>query len=46
MAPNSPYDTATCYIIVNDMNPDQAIYHITTPKNTPLVLGDHLPFEG
>lgn len=46
MAPNSSYDTATCYIVVNDMNPVEAIYHITTPKNTPLVLGDHLPFDG
>ncbi|MCF8244675.1 MAG: T9SS type A sorting domain-containing protein [Saprospiraceae bacterium] len=45
MAPNSPYDTATCYIVVNDLNPVVAVFHMTTPKNTPLVLGDHLPLE-
>ncbi len=46
MAPNNPYDTATCYIIVDDLNPVLSIFNITTPKNTPLVLGDNLPFDG
>lgn len=40
------FDTATCYIVVNDLNPVLPVYEIRTPKNTPLVLGDHLPFEG
>ncbi len=46
MAPNNPYDTATCYIIVDDLNPVLPVFNITTPRNTPLVLGDHLPFGG
>jgi hypothetical protein len=36
-------ETATCYIVVSNQNPVEAVYQITTPKNTPLVLGDHLP---
>lgn len=39
------YDTATCHIVVNDLNPSLTVFHMTTPKNTPLVLGDHLPFD-
>lgn len=45
MAPNGPYDTATCYIVVDDLNPVLPTFHITTPKNSALVLGDHLPFD-
>ncbi|MEZ4962040.1 MAG: Ig-like domain-containing protein [Saprospiraceae bacterium] len=40
---SSQYDIATCYIIVSNMNPVKPVYQITIPKNTPLVLGDHLP---
>lgn len=46
MAPNSPFDTTSCYIVVNDLNPVLPVFQITTPKNTPLVLGDHLPLGG
>lgn len=43
--PNSGYfEYATCYIVVSDLNPVLAVYQMSTPKNTPLVLGDHLPF--
>ena len=43
--PNSGYfEYATCYIVVSNLNPDKPVYQMTTPKNTPLVLGDHLPF--
>lgn len=43
--PNSGYfEYASCYIVVSDLNPDKPVYQMTTPKNTPLVLGDHLPF--
>lgn len=44
-APNSPYDTATCHIVVNDLNPELPVFQMVTPKNTPLVLGDHLPLD-
>ena len=37
-------DTATCYIIVDDLKPELSFYELTVPKETPLVLGDHLPF--
>ncbi len=47
MPPSSnTYEYATCYIVVNDQNPVRPVYQITSPKNTPLVLGDHLPFDG
>ncbi|MAT54465.1 MAG: hypothetical protein CMN32_08275 [Saprospirales bacterium] len=43
--PNSGYfEYATCYIVVSDLNPDLPVFQMSTPKNTPLVLGDHLPF--
>ena len=41
---NAPFEYATCYIVVSNLNPVQPVYQMTTPKNTPLVLGDHLPF--
>lgn len=44
VGPNT-YDTATCYIVVNDLNPALPVFQMTTPKNTPLVLGDHLPLD-
>ncbi len=45
--PNSNnYEFATCYIVVSDHDPVLSVYQITSPKNTPLVLGDHLPFDG
>lgn len=43
--PNTTYtEYATCYIIVGNQDPELPVFQITTPKNTPLVLGDHLPF--
>jgi Secretion system C-terminal sorting domain/Bacterial Ig domain len=45
-APNGSFDTVWCYIIVDDLNPILPVYQITSPKNTPLVLGDHLPLDG
>ena len=38
-------DTATCYIVVDDLVPAQSTFELFVPENTPLVLGDHLPFE-
>ncbi len=46
VGPNNAYEEANCYIVVNDLIPVLPVFHMTTPKNTPLVLGDHLPFEG
>lgn len=44
--PNSgAYEYATCYIVVSDLDPSKPVFNMVTPKNTPLVLGDHLPFE-
>lgn len=44
-APGTNYtEYATCYIIVSNQNPELPVFQITSPKNTPLVLGDHLPF--
>ncbi len=40
---SSQFDIATCYIIVSNLNPAKPVYQISIPKNTPLVLGDHLP---
>lgn len=37
-------ETATCYIVVSDLMPEATVYDLVTSKNTPLVLGDHLPF--
>lgn len=37
-------DTATCYIIVDDFKPELPVYELVVPEETPLVLGDHLPF--
>ncbi|MEO1055214.1 MAG: Ig-like domain-containing protein [Bacteroidota bacterium] len=37
-------DTAICYIIVDDLTPELPVYNIAVPENTPLVLGDHIPF--
>ncbi|MCC6726520.1 MAG: T9SS type A sorting domain-containing protein, partial [Saprospiraceae bacterium] len=45
-APNGSFDTVWCHIIVDDLNPVLPVYQITSPKNTPLVLGDHLPLDG
>ncbi|MBI5914897.1 MAG: T9SS type A sorting domain-containing protein [Bacteroidetes bacterium] len=45
MPPNGSYDTAYCYIVVSDLNPAIPEFNMITPKNTPLVLGDHLPFQ-
>jgi Secretion system C-terminal sorting domain/Bacterial Ig domain len=46
-APNSSgFDTVWCYIVVDDLNPILPVYQITSPKNTPLALGDHLPLDG
>lgn len=42
---NGDYEYAVCYIVVNNLNPVKPVFQITTPKNTPLVLGDHLPFS-
>lgn len=43
--PNSgAYEYATCYIVVSDQEPSKPVFNVITPKNTPLVLGDHLPF--
>ena len=39
-------DTATCYIIVDDLQPEKPVYELVVPEATPLVLGDHLPFLG
>ncbi len=41
---NGYVEYATCYIVVSNLNPAKPVYQMTTPKNTPLVLGDHLPF--
>ena len=37
-------DTATCYIVVDDLMPSLPVFELTAPKETPLVLGDNLPF--
>ena len=37
------YEEAWVYIVVSNQNPAKPVFHITTPKNTPMVLGDHLP---
>ena len=37
-------DTATCFIVVDDQTPAKPVYNITLPEETPLVLGDLLPF--
>ncbi len=37
-------DTATCYIIVDDLKPELPVYELIVPEETPLVMGDHLPF--
>lgn len=42
---NANFEYAQCYIVVNDQDPGEAVFHIVTPKNTPMVLGDHLPFD-
>lgn len=42
---NGEYEYAVCYIVVNNLNPVRPVFQITSPKNTPLVLGDHLPFD-
>jgi Big-like domain-containing protein/type IX secretion system substrate protein len=39
------YEYATCYIVVSDLDPSKPVFNVITPKNTPIVLGDHLPFE-
>ncbi len=45
--PNSgAWETATCRIVVSNQNPANAVYRFRTPKNTPFVIGDHLPFTG
>ncbi len=45
-SPNSGYsEEAWCYIFVNNLNPSKPVYQISTPKNTPIVLGDHLPIS-
>lgn len=44
--PNSgSFEYAVCYIVVDNQNPILPVFHIQTAKNTPMVLGDHLPFE-
>lgn len=42
---NSTYEYAVCYIVVNNLNPSKPVFQMTSPKNTALVLGDHLPFS-
>ena len=37
-------DTATCYIIVNNLLPSIPVYDLNVPTETPLVLGNNLPF--
>lgn len=45
-SPNSGYfEEAWCYIVVSNQNPVKPVFQIATPKNTPMVLGDHLPIE-
>jgi hypothetical protein len=41
---SSAFEYATCYIIVNNLKPALPVYQVSTARNTPLVLGDHLPF--
>ncbi len=46
-SPGSNYsETAHCYIVVEDLNPELALYNLITPEKTPVALGDHLPFAG
>ena len=37
-------DTATCYIVVDNLLPSLPVYDLIVPEETPLVLGDNLPF--
>lgn len=38
------WESATCYIVVSNQNPVQPVFRFSTPRNTPFVIGDHLPF--
>ena len=45
-SPSSNYfEEAWCYIVVSNQNPALPVFHISTPLNTPVVLGDHLPLH-
>jgi hypothetical protein len=39
------FEEAWCYIVVSNQSPVKPVFHLSTPLNTPLVLGDHLPIN-
>ncbi len=45
-SPGSGYfEEAWCYVVVGNQMPVKPVFHLSTPLNTPLVLGDHLPIS-
>lgn len=45
-SPGSSYfEEAWCYIVVSNQHPALPVFQLSTPLNTPVVLGNHLPLQ-